>query len=287
MNISTWREKFELDMQSAGYADSSRENYLSQVTMYLAYFEKLGHTHPKRIKYELIQDYILTKEQTNSKRHTHSAIKLFYKLSVHQPLKMRFIPYAKKEKKLPQPIEASEIEAMLNKCTNIKHRCIISLLYSAGLRIGEVINLKPEHIDSKGMIINIICAKGKKDRIVMLDPTVLKMLREYYTQYKPKQYLFNGETTSREWAPQYSERSINTFLKKYARMAGITRNVHAHLLRHSFATHSLEQGTDISVLQDLLGHESPKTTKIYTHVSRRFISNIKSPFSNFNQQKSV
>lgn len=148
------------------------------------------------------------------------------------------------------------------------------LMYGSGLRVGEVINLKPQHIDSQRMIINIIQGKGKKDRVVQLDEMLLKELRIYYTQYKPVKYLFNGQLTE-----QYTQRSINQFLKTYAAKAGIKRNIHAHLLRHSYATSSLEMGTDIRIIQKLLGHNSIKTTLRYTHVSTSLIQRTPSPLS--------
>ena len=163
---------------------------------------------------------------------------------------------------------------MIACCENIKHKSIICLLYGCGLRVSEVINLKIKDIDSKANVIYIIAGKGKKDRIVMLDKQLLELLRKYYTEYKPKEYLFNGQ-----FDLQYSTRSINEFLKQIAIKAGVTGNIHAHLLRHSFATHSLEQGIDISYIQKLLGHNSIKTTLIYTHVSKSTIANIPSPLS--------
>lgn len=189
-------------------------------------------------------------------------------------MKLAHIPWPKKEQKLPQPIEAEDIAKILSVCHNIKHRSIIYLLYGCGLRISEVINLKPEHIDSKSMVINIISGKGKKDRIVMLPEKLLFLRRQYFKAYKPKNFLFNGQFTE-----QYSTRSINQFLKTYAQKAGINQNIHAHLLRHSFATHALEQGTDIRYVQKLLGHNNIKTTTIYTHVSRKTIANIPSPLN--------
>ena len=133
--------------------------------------------------------------------------------------------------------------------------------------------MKIADIDSKAMVINIIQAKGNKDRIVMLPQKMLELLREYFTTFKPKVYLFNGQDNR----SQYSQRSINEFLKYTAKKSGVDENIHAHLLRHSFATHCLEQGTDIRNIQVLLGHNSIKTTMIYTHVSKKAIANIPSP----------
>jgi integrase/recombinase XerD len=221
-------------------------------------------------------DYLLTKIAPNTQRHAHSAIKLFYTNIIEQPFKFKRIPYAKIEKKLPQPLEESEIQGIINACTNLKHKAILYLAYACGLRVSEIINLEITHIDSKAMVINIILAKGKKDRIVPLPERLLFMLRDYYKQYRPLKYLFNGQSG----APQYSERSINMFLKALALSVGIKKNVHIHLLRHSYATHNLEHGVDIRYIQEILGHSSPTTTNIYTHCSRKTISNIQSPINN-------
>jgi site-specific recombinase XerD len=145
-------------------------------------------------------------------------------------------------------------------------------MYSTGVRVGEVINLRISDIDSSRMIINIIDAKGGKDRQVPLDPTMLELLRTYYKRYKPKGYLFNGQ-----FDPQYSTRSIAQFLQKYADMAGIKKRVHPHLIRHCSATHLVEAGLDMSILQRLLGHSNIKTTHIYGHISHNLISKITTP----------
>ena len=156
-------------------------------------------------------------------------------------------------------------------CTdNIKHRCIISLLYSSGLRRGEILNLKVNDIDSKRMVIKVNCAKGNKDRVTVLSPSVLSDLRQYYKDYKPKEFLFEGQKGN-----QYSGASVLKIVSKSARNAGINKKVTPHMLRHSFATHLLENGTDIRHIQLLLGHSSTKTTEIYTHVANKSFKDIK------------
>lgn len=259
-------------MQTKRWSQSTIKNYASQVRCFLNEFSH--YEKAKEIPAEIIMEYLTTKVQANTQRHAHSAIKAFYTMVIGQPFKFRFIPYAKKEKKLPQPIDSSDVGKLIDVCTNLKHKAIICLLYGCGLRVSEVINLKLYDIDSKQMVINIIGAKGKKDRIVMLDASLLELLRSYYKQYNPQHYLFNGQ-----FELQYSERSINLFLKKYAAMAGIRKRIHAHLLRHCFATHALEQGTGLPYIQKLLGHNSIKTTMIYTHISNSVIENIPSPLA--------
>lgn len=151
---------------------------------------------------------------------------------------------------------------------------MLSLIYSCGLRCGELLALQPHHIDSKRNIVFIKQSKGKKDRIVPLSPKVLLLLREYYKTYKPKVYLFEGQ----EVGKPYSDKSLQSVLKQALNKAGIKKPVTLHWLRHSYATHLLESGTDLRYIQELLGHNSSRTTEIYTHVSTKSIQLIKSPF---------
>jgi site-specific recombinase XerD len=181
-----------------------------------------------------------------------------------------------KEHKLPKVLSKEEVLTIIDHTNNIKHRCIVSLLYSAGLRRSELINLKIPDIDSKRMLIRVEDAKGNKDRYSLLSNTVLQDLRRYYLQYKPQEYLFEGPQNEK-----YSSTSIASIIKNAAEKAGITKKVTPHMLRHSpasaggFATHLLENGTDLRNIQTLLGHNSLKTTEIYTHVAAISFNKIK------------
>ncbi len=280
MDISKHSKQFEKDMTLKRYdLDDTIPNYVSQIKQFLAHFEK-DYTHPNRIPAEAIKDYLISKQVVNTQRHAHSAIKLFYRLTAHQEFKFRYIEYAKKEKKLPQPLEEHEIQLLVNKCDNLKHKTIICLLYACGLRISELINLQIEHLEPLNGTINIICAKGKKDRIVPYPDDLMCLINEYIEQYKPIKWLFNGQFSTSENPTPYTDRSVNSFLKQIATKAGITKDIHAHLLRHSYATHNLEQGVDIRYIQEILGHSSSKTTEIYTHVSKKRIAKIPSPLQN-------
>ena len=155
---------------------------------------------------------------------------------------------------------------------NSKHKCLIMTAYSAGLRIGELLNLKPEDIDSKRMLITIRQGKGKKDRVTLLAGRLLELLREYYVKYHPKEYLFEGIAGGK-----YSASSVQSILKEACRKARITKHVTMHTLRHSFATHLLEHNTDIRYIQELLGHANPKTTQIYTHITTKGLDQLRSP----------
>lgn len=258
-------QNFEKDMRVAGYANSSIQNYLSQIKAFLHYFKCKDSV--KHISADDIKNYLLNANAVNSQRHAHSAIKLFYKLTIHQPQKMKFIPYAKKEKTLPQIIDKEHLLKSIEGIRNLKHKAIIMLAYSTGMRVSEVINLKIKEIDSKRMIIFVHQAKGRKDRIVPLSEKVLHVLRKYFRACKPKEYLFNGQKSLK-----YSQNSCNQIVKKY-----LGSNYHFHQLRHSNATSLLEKGTDLRIIQKLLGHSSSKTTEIYTHVSSALISSINTP----------
>ena len=188
-----------------------------------------------------------------------------------KPLVLDTFVRPKKPQKLPVVLSKEEISQLFNVIKNLKHKALLALLYSAGLRIGEALQLTPEAIDSKQMLIRIEQAKGNKDRYTLLSESFLTLLRMYYKRYKPKTYLFEGQNGG-----AYTSSSAQKVLKRALRDAGITRTgVTLHTLRHSFATHVLESGTDLRYIQELLGHNSPKTTMIYTHVSSKSLMNFR------------
>lgn len=265
MQISNFIKTFERDMQLKNYAKNSIKNYVSQITLFLNRFK--DKDSPKHISSEDIKNYLLTAREVNSQRNMHSAIKLFYKYTIHQPQKFNYIEYARKERKLPRVIDKDFLIKKISEIDNLKHKAIIMLAYSTGMRVSEVCNLHICDIDSKRMIITIRQAKGNKDRIVPLSEKVLHTLRQYFVEYKPKLYLFNGQ-----FELQYSHRSCNEIVKKY-----LGNHYHFHLLRHSNATSLLESGTDIRIIQKLMGHNSGKTTEIYTHVSTGLLSKVCTP----------
>lgn len=265
MQISTFTKNYERDLRLKNYAASSIKNYVSQIGSFLHHFR--DKDSPKHISVSEIKDYLLTAKEINSQKHIHSAIKLFYRYTVVQPMKFAHIEYPKSQKKLPQVIDKDYLVSCINTIQNIKHKAIIMLAYSTGMRVSEVCNLLITDIDSRRMLITIRQAKGNKDRLVPLSDNVLTALRSYFATYKPKKYLFNGQ-----FDLKYSHRSCNQIVKKY-----LGADYHFHLLRHSNATALLESGTDIRIIQKLLGHNSSKTTEIYTHVSKNIISKVNTP----------
>jgi site-specific recombinase XerD len=265
MKNSKFTELFEKDLIFKNYSQNTIKNYVSQVDLFLRYFK--DKDSPKHISAEEIKDYLIGSNCINSQRNSHSAVKCFYKYTVKQPFKFRFLEYARKEKKLPQVIDKEFLLDKISKIENLKHKSIISLAFSTGMRVSEVINLKLKDVDSKRMIIHVKNAKGGKDRIVPLSKGVLDLLREYYLQFKPKTFLFNGQNSL-----QYSSTSCNQIVKKY-----LGKQYHFHLLRHSSFTSMLESGTDLRVIQSVAGHRSSRTTEIYTHVSKLLINQINTP----------
>ncbi len=183
----------------------------------------------------------------------------------------------KKEQKLPTVLSQEEIQKLFSKVRNLKHRAILVTIYSCGLRISELLNLRIGDIDSDRMEVRIQGGKGKKDRITILSPLLLKILRAYYKAHRPLEYLFEGPGGT-----QYSASSIRKILLRAVKRAGINKKVVVHTLRHSFGTHLLENGTNLRYIQVLMGHGSPKTTEIYTHVAQGDIHKVVSPLDHLN-----
>jgi len=206
-----------------------------------------------------------------------NALKLYYNINENKKLDPKKLIRPKKQNSLPKVLSEKEIFLLLNSIKNMKHKTMLCLIYSAGLRRGELLNLKISDIESDRNLIAIRSGKGMKDRYVPLSNTILTMLRVYYKLYKPKHYLFEGVNGGK-----YSERSIELVLKNAAKQAGFTKPLTLHMLRHSYATHLLEQGTNLRMIQEILGHKSPKTTQIYTHVSNESLKKIQSPFDKLN-----
>jgi integrase/recombinase XerD len=203
-----------------------------------------------------------------------NALKLFYAEIIKKDLSVDQVKRPRREHPLPNVLSREEVRAVLRVLRNIKHRAMLSTIYACGLRRGELLNLKPQDIDSKRGLLIIRKAKGRKDRVVPVSEKIIVLLREYYRQYRPKYWLFEGIKPG----TQYDERSLQQVLKKAIFLANVKKQVTLHWLRHSYATHLHESGVDIRFIQELLGHKSSKTTEIYTHVSTKSLKNIRSPF---------
>lgn len=272
MNISEHIAYFEQEMKRRNFGRQTIENYSSCLKKF---FGQSIKDHPKNINEQDIRSFLSKFDEPNTQRGYHSAIKKFYKICLGQKEKFRYIPYCKTSKKLPVVLSQEEIQKMFNVCGNLKHRTILALLYSCGLRVSELINLKWSHIDRSRMIINVIQAKGQKDRQVGLNENIIPLLEKYWLQYRSVEYVFNGQNDI-----QYSKRSVGEVIKQLARAAGLSKRVYTHLIRHCTFTHMVEMGTDITLIQRIAGHSNVKTTSIYCHISHNLISKIQSPINN-------
>lgn len=270
MDIRKWIDKFSTDMQLKYNSQATHDNYVSVVKQFLYKFN--NYREPKEVPNDLIKNWLLQANTINTRKHRLCALRAFYSLSVGMPKKVTKIPYPQSEKKLPIVLSVNEIEKMFKACSNLKHKAILAVLYSCGLRVSELVNLKWQHLDRDRGIINIIAAKGNKDRQVPLNPSLVKILIEYWKVYKPYEYVFNGQNS-----PQYSERSVLEVIKQLAAAAAINKRVYTHLIRHCSFTHLLEAGIDLSIIQKVAGHNKSTTTQIYTHISHNFISTVKTP----------
>ncbi|HLP04714.1 MAG TPA: site-specific tyrosine recombinase/integron integrase [Paludibacter sp.] len=206
-----------------------------------------------------------------------NAIKFYYERVKGGQRKIYHIERPRKEKYLPEVLSEEEVVQLLNATDNLKHKAVLMTIYSAGLRISEVLNLRIKDIDSQRMQIRVEQAKGKKDRYTLLGEKTLEVLRKYVSEYKPREWLFEGMH-----GENYSKKAVQKFLKTAVEKVGIKKRVTIHTLRHSFATHLLEAGTDLRYIQSLLGHSSGKTTEIYTHITTKGFGQIKSPLDRLN-----
>ena len=258
------------------YSENSIRNYSSTLKSFLELAQK-KYTNPKDIDESIIEKYVLWKIEKHKisasyQRLIVASLDKFYLSLFNKKLAIKHLYPTRKAQRLPNYISVSEVKKMINVINNLKHQCIIKMLYGTGLRLSELLELKLTDVNSENMLIYIRKGKGNKDRVVMLSPSLLIDLRKYYQKYQPKEYLFEGQDGGK-----YSEKSVQNIVKNTALIAGIKKRVTPHTLRHSFATHLLEAGTDIRYIQELLGHRSIKTTEIYTHITDVSKSSIKSP----------
>lgn len=267
-------DEYEAVLRRKRYSENTISTYLSYFEDFQKHFSNtdLNEILPAEINVYILQ-LIKEKDISNSQQNQRiNAIKFWYEKVLGREKQYYSIERPRKERKLPDILDKTEVQKIINSTENLKHKSILAVIYSAGLRRSELLNLKKEHIDSKRMLIKISAGKGKKDRYTTLSLKLLQLLREYYKQYQPNNWLFEGPNGN-----AYSATSISKILKRSAVKAGIKKRVHPHMLRHSFATHLLEQGTNLRLIQEILGHDSIKTTEIYTHISNTEIQNIKNP----------
>lgn len=256
--------EFENWMKLRHLSNSTIETYLGHVNAFLNYHNQ---EESYRINRDKIVAYLLRYKNASSYNQIRASLQNFYGEIVGQKNKIDNLPTAKREQKLPDIVSRERVKKGIASITNIKHKCMVKLLYGCGFRVSDVLNMKADWIKRDEMVIVIREGKGKKDRTVMLDADLLVDFETYYKQYKPKEYFFEGQ-----FGGQYSERSLQQVTRLYF-------GTHPHALRHSFATHLMEAGVNLRIIQELLGHSSSKTTERYTHVCRANIASVASPLS--------
>lgn len=267
--------QFEDKLKTMRYSESTVRNYCSALREFVHYHKGKQIDLLKQEDIEKFLLYITEERNVSTSYHNISicAIKFYYEKVLQQGQVTYHINRPRREKSLPEVLGEEEIRRILTGVDNLKHKCILMTIYSGGLRLSEVVGLRVSDIDSKRMMIFIKGAKGNKDRYTILSKELLKWLREYYKKERPVTWLYEGVTGG-----QYSMRSVQNIMKEAVKKAGIRKHATVHTLRHSFATHMLENGTDLRYIQNLLGHNSSKTTEIYTHITTKGMEQLISPF---------
>lgn len=267
-------EAFHQQMRLKRYSVNTQKTYASVLGKFLSYWRDI---EPTKITDQQVRDYMLylvDKVHCSAayQRQSINAIKLFFDAVVKLPLSAQVVISPRQSKKLPVVFSEQEVVLLLSQVVNLKHKALLYCIYSAGLRRNEVLELKVADIDSKRHCINVRAAKGNKDRVTLLSNKCLALLREYFRGYRPKHYLFEGAEGGK-----YSSTSLRKIFYRALTTSMIKKKASLHTLRHSFATHLLERGTDLRYIQALLGHSSSKTTEIYTHITTKGFEGISSP----------
>lgn len=267
--------QFKRFMSSGRYSENTVKTYTEALRVFLAHCNKPTEDIVNQDLIDFNNDYILQKGLSQSyQNQIINGVKLYFRHLQGSQLDPELVLRPRREKPLPNVLSKEEMRRILEAHSNLKHKAMLSLIYACGLRCGELLALKPSHVDGNRNLLIIKQAKGKKDRIVPLSRRILVLLREYYTAFKPVSFLFEGQKAGEP----YDARSLQQVLKQALSKARIQKPVTLHWLRHSYATHLLEGGTNLRYIQEILGHSSPKTTQIYTHVSTQGLQHVISPF---------
>ena len=270
------REKMEADLKIGGYSESTRRTYLFHAYKFAAYFKRspseMGADEVRRFLLYYIEERGISK---STFRQIRAALKFLYKVTLDRPVEVGWLPPVRSHRRLPIILSGTEVSSFLAAINSGKYRTVLTTLYAGGLRISEACHLRPGDIDSKRMVITIR-GKGGKERLTMLSSRLLSCLRDYWRLEQPAKdgWLFPGRTRAGHISPEATRKVFH----KAVAAVGITKKVTPHSLRHSFATHLIESGVDITVVQELLGHGSILTTQLYTHVSTEQIAVTHSPY---------
>ena len=271
--MNSLRTRYLQEMQRRNYSPRTIKTYVSCLKRLSIYYNQ----SPDTITIKQVKEYlhhIIVKDQVSTSlvNQTISAVKVLRQGVLELEWNYIKLIRPRRETRLPIILSRQEVDQILEVTINLKHKSILTLAYSSGLRMSELLNLEIKDIDSGRMQIRVCSGKGKKDRYTLLSQTTLDLLRIYYKEYQPKHWLFEGLKDKR-----YSSTSVQKILKKACNKADISKHVYLHCLRHSFATHLLEQGVNIQIIQRLLGHSNPRTTCMYLHVQQYSLDNIQSP----------
>jgi integrase/recombinase XerD len=259
------------DLMALGhYSELTRKHYLQELRFLFCYYPDV---RPSQISYQMAVDYLVYLK-VKCKMASQS-FGFFFKKVLGKPYRSHPVLFAAHQQKLPAVMTQEQMRKVLDTICNVKHRTLLSLMYSTGMRLSEIVNLKIEEVDSKQMLIRITAGKGNKDRYVPLSPMLLQELRLYFIQYRPERFLFNGAGKGRKYAPRTIQRIMQLTLMK----AGLqNKNYSIHTIRHSFATHLLDNGTDLQAIQQLMGHQHINPTVHYLHLSTKRLQNIVNPY---------
>jgi integrase/recombinase XerD len=273
-------QKFVETLQLKAYSPTTITTYRNEFAqlLYILKTKNVDELDANRLRDYFLYCTNILKLSENTLHSRINAVKFYYEKVLGREKIFFDIPRPKRPLQLPNVLAISQVELLFSKLENLKHKTMLFLAYSGGLRVSEVVNLRIKDIHSARMVINIKGAKGKKDRMVILSQGILELLRKYHAAYQPKYWLFEGQYKEEP----YSSRSLQQIFHRAKNDSKIIQDVTFHSLRHSYATHLHERGTDIRLIQELLGHNDIKTTLRYTHVSTRTIENIVSPFDHLN-----
>jgi integrase/recombinase XerD len=272
--MTEMRRRMEEELKLRGCSPRTREAYIAWVRRFAAHYrrppEQMGAEEVRAYLVELLENHKLSRSSLNQ---ALCALKFFYTQVLHRPCEVKNLHFAKRQRKLPLVLSEPEVKRLLEAPEDLREQAILMTLYSAGLRLSELLSLQVKDIDSAKMQIRVRQGKGGKDRNVVLSGILLEVLRRYFRRYKPESWLFYGRTPQRP----LDERVVQRMVRRLSQKAGLRHGISVHTLRHSFATHLLERGTELPFIQELLGHRSIRTTLLYTRVTPRALKQVTSP----------
>jgi len=272
--MGEFRDAMERDLKIRGLSDTTQSTYLGWVKDFVRFHmvspDKLGLEDIYRYQLHLTEERELAPATINV---AVAALRFFYSVTMEVKWDIKRVPCQKRGRRLPEILSREEVRRLLGTLDNLKHRSLLSTTYGGGLRVSEAVSVRISDIDSQRMVLRVDQGKGRKDRYVMLSERLLGLLREYWKADRPRHWLFPGQLPGRH----LSRASLERAFSKAKKATGITKRVTPHSLRHSFATHLLESGTNIRVIQRLLGHRSLRSTEIYTHVASNYVTETSSP----------